>query len=216
MMSIRSLLLAVGLSLGLSAALPAQADDLSPDALVKKVTDEVLTIVRTDKELQGGNTKRAIDLVEAKVLPHFDFNRMTALSLGREWNKATPEQKKQLASEFRTLLVRTYANALTAYKEQTVEYKPFKMQPADTDVVVRTQINQPGGKPITLDYSLEKLSEGWKVFDVVVAGVSLVTNYRDSFSQEIRANGVDGLIKLLMTKNKTLEANAGTKGADKK
>ena len=216
MMSIRSLLFAVGMSLGLLAVAPAQAEDLAPDALVKKVTDEVLVVVRNDKELQSGNTKRAIDLVDAKVLPHFNFNRMTALALGREWKKASPEQQKQLAHEFKTLLVRTYANALTAYKEQTVEYKPFKMQASDTDVVVRTQINQPGGKPITLDYSLEKQPEGWKVFDVVVAGVSLVTNYRESFAQEIRANGIDGLIKVLMTKNKTLEPNVAAKGADKK
>lgn len=193
-------------------SLPVVADELAPDALVKKVTDEVLTIVRADKDLQNGNTKKAIDLVETKVLPHFNFSRMTALALGREWSKATPEQKTKLTGEFRTLLVRTYSNALTAYKNQTVEYKAFKMQAGDTDVTVRTQINQPGGKPIGLDYALDKQADGWKVYDVVVAGVSLVTNYRESFTQEIRANGVDGLISTLATKNKSLEnAAAGKK-----
>lgn len=193
-------------------SLPVLAEELAPDALVKKVTDEVLTIVRADKDLQNGNTKKAIELVETKVLPHFNFSRMTALALGREWSKATPEQKTKLTGEFRTLLVRTYSNALTAYKNQTVEYKAFKMQAGDTDVTVRTQINQPGGKPIGLDYALDKQADGWKVYDVVVAGVSLVTNYRESFTQEIRANGVDGLISTLATKNKSLEnAAAGKK-----
>ncbi|MCE1243911.1 ABC transporter substrate-binding protein [Oryzomicrobium sp.] len=193
--------------LALACAAPAMADD-APDALVKRVTEDVLQIVRGDKDIQSGNTQKAIALVEAKVLPHFNFNHMTALAMGRDWNKANPDQKKVLVTEFRTLLVRTYSNALTAYKNQTIEYKPFKMQPADTEVLVRTQVNQPGGKPVQIDYNLEKLDEGWKVFDVVVAGVSLVTNYRDTFTQEVRAGGVDGLIKSLQTKNKASEAKA--------
>ena len=186
---------------------PALAQEDSPDALIKKVTDDVLTIVRQDKDIQSGNTKKAIALVEAKVLPHFNFLHMTALAVGRDWREATPEQKKQLAEEFKTLLVRTYSNALTGYKDQTIRYKPTKMQNGDTDVLVRTEIVQSGSKPIALDYSVEKLADGWKVYDVVVAGVSLVSNYRDTFAQEIRANKIDGLIKMLAAKNKQNEAS---------
>ncbi len=178
----------------------------SPDALIQKVTDEVLTIVRQDKDIQSGNTKKAIELVEVKVLPHFNFQRMTALAMGRDWKKATGEQQEKLSQEFKTLLVRTYSNALTGYKDQTIRYKPTKMQSGDTEVVVKTEVVQPGGRPIQLDYSVEKQNEGWKVFDVVVAGVSLVTNYRETFNQEVRANGVDGLLQMLVNKNKQLEA----------
>lgn len=178
----------------------------SPDALIQKVTDEVLTIVRQDKDIQSGNTKKAIELVEVKVLPHFNFQRMTALAMGRDWKKATGEQQAKLSQEFKTLLVRTYSNALTGYKDQTIRYKPTKMQSGDTEVVVKTEVVQPGGRPIQLDYSVEKQNEGWKVFDVVVAGVSLVTNYRETFNQEVRANGVDGLLQMLVNKNKQLEA----------
>lgn len=180
------------------------AEDVSPDALIKKVTDDVLTIVRQDKDIQNGNTAKAIELVEAKVLPQFNFQRMTSLAMGRDWNKASPEQKKTLALEFQTLLVRTYSNALTSYKDQSVRYEPTKMAEGDTDVVVKTKIVQPGGKPIQLDYSVEKQADGWKVYDVIVAGVSLVTNYRATFNQEVRANGVDGLIKMLSDKNAQL------------
>lgn len=195
--------LLLGLVLSVSAAF---AQEESPDALVKKVTEEVLTIVRQDKDIQSGNMRKAIELVEAKVLPHFDFRRMTALAMGRDWNKANAEQKKRLTDEFNVLLVRTYSNALTSYKDQTVRYKPTKLPAGDADVVVKTEILQPGGRPIQLDYALEKQPDGWKVFDVIVAGVSLVTNYRDTFNQEVRANGVDGLIKMLSDKNKQLEA----------
>ena len=201
MKSLFSLILGLFL---LSTSVFAQED--SPDALIKKVTEDVLTIVRQDKDIQSGNTKKAIELVEAKVLPNFNFMHMTALAMGKDWNKASPEQKKQLSEEFKTLLVRTYSNALTGYKDQTVHYKPTKVQGSDTEVVVKTEVVQSGNKPIQLDYSMEKLTEGWKVYDVIVAGVSLVTNYRDTFSQEVRANGVDGLIKMISTKNKQLEA----------
>ncbi len=184
---------------------PSFAQEGAPEALVKNVTEEVLQILRQDKDIQGGNTGKVITLVDAKVLPHFNFQRMTALAVGRDWNKANPEQKKQLADEFKTLLVRTYANALTGYKDQSVRFKPSKVQ-SDTEVTVRTEVVQSGNKPIQLDYSLEKLPEGWKVYDVVVAGVSLVTNYRDTFGQEVRSNGIDGLIQMLANKNKQLEA----------
>lgn len=194
--------LVVGLFLSCSSVF---AQEVTPDALIKKVTEDVLTIVRQDKDIQNGNTKKAIDLVETKVLPHFDFQRMTALAMGKDWNKATPEQKKRLSEEFKTLLVRTYSNALTGYRDQMVRYKPSKMQSGDTEVLVRTEVLKPGNKPIALDYALEKQADGWKVFDVIVAGVSLVTNYRDTFSQEVRANGIDGLIKMLVTKNNQMD-----------
>ena len=202
---LRKWLLSVFLGLVLVAS-GAFAQDNSPDALIKQVTEEVLSIVRQDKDIQSGNTRKAIDLVEAKVLPHFNFLRMTALAMGRDWNKATPEQKKVLSEEFKTLLVRTYSNALTGYRDQTIRYRPTRMQNESTEVVVKTEVLQSGGKPIQLDYSLEKQQDGWKVYDVIVAGVSLVTNYRDTFNQEVRANGVDGLIQMLANKNKQLEA----------
>lgn len=184
----------------------AFAQEDSPDGMIKKVTDDVLTIVRQDKDIQSGNTKKAIELVEVKVLPNFNFQRMTSLAMGRDWSKANPDQKKRLTEEFKTLLVRTYSNALTSYRDQTVRYKPTKMQAGDAEVVVKTEIVQPGNKAIQLDYSVEKQEgNGWKVYDVVVAGVSLVSNYRDTFNQEVRANGVDGLIQMLANKNKQNE-----------
>lgn len=188
----------------LVAPLFALAGDAAPDVLVKGVTNDVLAIVRQDKAIQAGDTRKAIDLVEAKVLPHFDFRRMTALAVGRDWRQASPEQQDQLTEAFKTMLVRTYSNALTQYRDQVIDFKPLRAQPEDTDVQVRTEVKQPGAKPVQIDYSLEKTASGWKVYDVVVAGVSLVTNYRGSFSQEIRAGGVDGLIKALQAKNKEL------------
>ncbi|HPT49789.1 MAG TPA: ABC transporter substrate-binding protein [Accumulibacter sp.] len=181
------------------------AQDRGPDAMVRQVTEDVLTVVRQDKDIQGGNTRKAMELVESKVLPYFNFQRMTSLAVGRDWRTATPEQKKRLSEEFKTLLVRTYSNALTSYKNQTVNYKPSKLQASDTDVLVKTEIVQPGSKPVQLDYALEKQGDSWKVYDVIVAGVSLVTNYRDTFNQEIRNNGIDGLIQMLVNRNKQLE-----------
>ena len=183
----------------------------APDALVKRVADEVLTVLRTDKELQSGNTRRAIELVEQKVLPNFNFTRMTRLALGKEWNKATPEQQQKLTAEFKTMLVRTYSNALTGYKNQALRYKTFKMNPGDKEVVVQSEIVRPGAPLLPIDYSLEKLDGGWKVYDVVVDGISLVVSYRDQFSQEVRINGVDGLIKALAAKNKTFEVSKADK-----
>lgn len=177
----------------------------APDALVRRVTEDMLSSLRQDKDIQAGNNRRAAEMIDAKVLPHFNFRRMTALAVGRDWRQATPEQRERLASEFRTLLVRTYSNALVSYRNQAIEYKPFRMQPNDTEVVVRTNVLQPGGKPIELDYFFAKDGDAWKVFDVVVAGVSLVTNYRESFGQEIRANGIDGLIKSLVSKNQAAQ-----------
>jgi phospholipid transport system substrate-binding protein len=180
--------------------------DQEPDQLIKTVTEEVLSVVRTDKDIQSGNTKKAVALIETKVLPNFNFTHMTQLALGREWRNASPAQQQTLTSEFKTLLVRTYSKALTEYRNQTIEYKPFSMKAGDTDTKVRTQVNQANGKPISLDYSLEKQGAGWKVYDIEVAGVSLVTNYRESFATEVRNGGIDGLIKTLQTKNGTADA----------
>lgn len=184
----------------------AAAQEVAPDALVKSVTNDVLQIVRTDKDIQSGSTQRAIQLIEQKVLPHFDFPHMTRLAVGRDWRSASTGQQQALIGEFKNLLVRTYSNALTSYKDQTVDFKPFKMQPSETDVLVRSEIKQAGGKPVQLDYNLSKEANGWKVYDVIIAGVSLVTNYREQFAQEVRAGGVDGLIKSLQKRNAELAA----------
>lgn len=201
------IVLAVFLSwFGLAESALAQS---APDVLVKNVTTEVLTIIKNDKELQSGSMKKVIELVDAKILPHFNFTRMTSLAVGQKWREATPEQKTRLAAEFKVLLVRTYANALTSYKNQTIDYKPLRMAPTDTDVTVKTEVRQANGQPIQLDYALQKKDDGWKVYDVVVAGVSLVTNYRDSFGQEIRNGGIEGLIASLATKNQQASTSVG-------
>ncbi|TVO57478.1 ABC transporter substrate-binding protein [Denitromonas halophila] len=180
----------------------------SPDALVRTVMDEVLEIVRSDEAIQSGDASRAAGLVDEKVLPHFDFRVMTSLAVGRDWRQATPAQRDRLVEAFRTLLVRTYSNALTQYRDQHIDFKPLRAKPNDTDVTVRTEVRQPGAKSIEIDYALEKQGDHWKVYDVVVAGVSLVTNYRSSFSSEIRSSGIDGLIKALEAKNAGLAGNA--------
>jgi phospholipid transport system substrate-binding protein len=191
--------------LSLAAAMPVWASaDLAPDALARSVTDEVLTIVRADKELAAGQPQKVAQLVETKVLPHFNFSHMTQLAVGRNWRQATPDQQKVLTDEFRTLLVRTYTTAFTQYRNQTVDYKPVRMAPTDTDVVVKSLIKQPAGQPVAVDYSMEKLAGGWKVYDVKIEGVSLVENYRNTFNAEIQRTGVEGLIKALAQKNKAL------------
>lgn len=189
------LLLALGLT-GFVAA-----SDVAPDALVKSVTDDVIKSLQGDKALQAGDRKRVESLVEAKVLPNFNFQRMTQMAMAREWRQATPAQQQQLIQEFRTLLVRTYSTALMTYRNQTVDVKPLKAAPTDTDVLVRTEIRESGRKPMQVDYALQKEAAGWKVYDVIVGGISLVTNYRDEFSQQVRSVGVDGLIKSLQAKN---------------
>lgn len=194
--------------LACTLASAALAQDTAPDALVQRVAGEVLEIVKRDKEIQAGNQTKVIALVEEKVLPHFDFRRMTALAMGVNWRKASPEQQTRLVEEFRTLLVRTYSTALTNYRDQKIEYKPLRAQPGDTDVTVRSQVRQAGAEPIGIDYSLEKTDAGWKVYDVTVAGVSLVTTYRDTFAQEVRKAGVDGLIKTLGEKNRQLQTKS--------
>ena len=173
----------------------------APDALVRKNTTEILAAIKADKDLAAGDQKKIEKLADEKVLPYFNFVRMTQLAVGRNWRDATDAQKKSLIDEFRTLLVRTYSTSLTQFRNQTIEVKPVKMAAADTEVVVKTQVNQPGGQPIPIDYSMEKTSAGWKVFDVLIDGVSLVTNYRSSFNTEIQKSGIDGLIKSLADRN---------------
>lgn len=181
-------------------ALPALAQE-APDALVKHVSQEVLQIIKSDPKIQAGDQARIREVIEAKLIPYFDFERMTALATGRGWRSATPEQKKQLAEQFKTLLVRTYSGALNQYRDQTIAYKPLRMDSGATDVTVRTEILRPGQAPVQLDYAMEKTSSGWKAYDVVVGGVSLVTNYRDEFNAQIQKGGIDGLIKSLDAKN---------------
>jgi phospholipid transport system substrate-binding protein len=186
--------------------LGARAEDNPPDTLVKNVTNDVLTIVRQDKEIQSGNAQRAIALVDEKVAPHFNFAHMTQLAVGRDWRQASPQQQATLTQEFKALLVRTYSNALTSYRNQTIVFRPTRMLSGDSEVVVRSEVRQPGVQPVSIDYSLEKIGGDWKVYDVVVGGVSLVTNYRESFGAEVRGGGIDGLIRSLQAKNKSLAA----------
>ena len=194
--------------LALMNPLPSVADIVPPDVLVRSVTDEVLAIVRTDKTIQSGNTQRVLELVDVKLLPHFDFTRMTMLAVGRDWTGASPEQRTRLIDAFRTLLVRTYASALTRYRDQKIEIKPLRMTETDTRVQIQTQVLQPGATPLAIDYMLHKTGQGWQVFDVVVEGSSLVTSYRSNFAQEVNAGGVDGLIKAIEAKNRSLVERA--------
>ncbi len=192
---LRSYFLALALLFGAAAA---QADtNTPPDVLARTTTQDVLAILKQDKDIQNGNSAKVLQLVEAKVLPQFDFNRMTQLVVGRHWPRATPQQKQALVTEFRNLLVRTYSTSLSAFSNQTVEFKPLTMKPDATDVTVRSEIRQPGGQPIPIDYAMYKTDFGWKVYDVTIDSVSLVTNYRASFSNTIRQQGIDGLIRTL-------------------
>lgn len=182
------------------AALPALAQE-APDALVKRVSQEALQIIRTDPKVQAGDQARIRELVEVKLAPYFDMDRMTAIALGRNYRQATPEQKKRLADEFKSLLVRTYSGALNQYRDQQLDYKPLRAEASATDVTVRTEVVRQGQPPVQIDYSMEKTPSGWKAYDVIVGGVSLVTNYRDEFTQQVQAGGIDGLIKALASKN---------------
>ena len=187
---------------------PAAAQPTPPDVLVKNVTLEVVDLIAKDKEIKAGNRAKLIDLIEAKVLPHFNFGSMTALAMGQGWNKANLEQKKRLTDEFKTLLVRTYASALAAYSEQKFDFRPLRAKPSDTDVTVQVRVLQPGAQPVPIDYSMEKTAAGWKVYDVMVGGVSLVANYRTEFNNAVRESGIDGLIQNLSKKNRSLEAGS--------
>lgn len=173
----------------------------SPDELVKRTANDVLSVIKSDKEIQAGNQDKIFALAEEKILPNFDFEKVSRLVLGKNWTKASPDQKTAFQAEFKTLLLRTYAVALSKYKNQTIEYKPLRMQDGATDATVKTQIIQEGGQPIGVDYALSKKDDTWKVYDIVIEGVSLVTNYRSQFAQEIRQNGIDSLNKKLHDKN---------------
>ena len=199
--------------LGFVAGTAANAvADISPDLLAKTTTDEVLEVLRNNKDIRT-DPKKVTALVEEKVLPNFDFTKMTRLAVGKGWRHASPEQRETLVTEFKNLLVRTYGSSLTQYKNETVEFKPLKMEPSATDVTVKSQINRAGGgQPIAVDYSMEKTANGWKVYDVTVEAVSLVTTYRGSFADEVQRSGIDGLIASLQQKNRDANAAGATSG----
>lgn len=186
----------------IAALLPAVAlAQESPEALVKRISDEVLTVVKSDKDVANGNSAKVVQLAEEKVLPHFDFERMTRLAVGKNWSQANDAQKQALVKEFRTLLVRTYSSSLGQYRNQVIEVKPGKTAAGDKETMVRTQIVQQGGPPIPIDYSMEKKDSGWMVYDVVIDGASLVTTYRGTFNDQVQRGGIDGLVKTLQERN---------------
>ena len=185
-----------------SVVSPTLAQDVSPDVLVRQTTEEVLAIVREDKDIRSGDVAKIVQLIEQKVAPHFDFERMTRLAVGRAWREASQEQRATLVKEFRTLLVRSYSAAFTAYTGISVEYRPYKPTPGETEASVQSLIKLPGGAaPMAVDYDMARTPQGWKVYDVRVAGASLIINYRNVFAQEIQSGGIDGLIKGLIEKN---------------
>lgn len=179
----------------------AQAEVVAPDVLIRNTVDEVVSIIKQDKDIQAGDQKKILALVDAKVLPHFDFERMTQLAVGRPWRTATPEQKQALVREFRNMLVRTYTKVFTVYRDQTVEVKPVKLAADATEVTVQTTITKPGAQPVPVSYELKKSDSGWKAYDIFIEGVSMVMSYRGTFNTQIQENGIDGLIKTLSEKN---------------
>ncbi len=192
------LLLSVAL---FAVASSAVAQDIAPDELIRKSTSEVLAMLKADKDLAAGDTAKVEKLADEKILPYFNFQRMTQLAVGRGWREASDAQKAALINEFRRLLVRTYASSLSQFRNQTIEVRPARLAATDTETIVKTLIVQSGAPGIPINYSMEKTKDGWKVFDVLIDGVSLVTNYRSSFATEIKNGGVDGLIKSLADRN---------------
>ena len=207
---IKQLIATATLAIATSSVAMAQGE--APDALVKRISADVIDTAKSDKDIQAGNQKRVMDLVESKILPYVDFQRMTALAAGRHWREATPEQQKQLSNEFRTLLIFTYSGALSQVKNETVEFKPLRADPADQEVEVRSVVNMARGEPVTLNYRLAKSPQGWKIFDINVMGAWLVETYKGTFATEIGKSGIDGLIKALAERNKKL-ANKPLKAA---
>lgn len=193
----------------------AQAEVVAPDVLIRNTVDEVLAIVRQDKDIQEGDQQKIHALVEAKVLPHFDFERMTQLAVGRPWRTATPEQRQALVREFRNMLVRTYTKVFTVYANQTVEVKPVKLAADATEATVLTLIVKPGTQPIPVNYEMRKGGGGWKAYDIFIEGVSMVMSYRGTFATQIDQNGIDGLIKTLSDKNITASNGSANKEAAK-
>jgi phospholipid transport system substrate-binding protein len=183
-------------------ASPVMAAEEAPDALVKRISGDVMAAVKADPAIQAGDVNRIVALVDSKIMPSVNFNRMTSSAVGRFWRQATPEQQKQLQAEFKTLLVRTYSGALGEVKDQTVSFRPMRSNPQDTEVVVRSEVRG-RGEPIQLDYRLEKMDDGWKIYDLNVMGVWLVETYRSQFAQEIGSKGIDGLIATLAQRNKS-------------
>ncbi len=193
---------------------PANAAEalMAPDTLARSVTDDVLAAIRTDKGIQAGDQKKARELIESRIAPHFNFAGMAQLALGKNWSMANAEQRKALVAEFRALLVQTYTASLLLYKDQKIEYRPLKLAADDNDVTVRSLVRQSGGgEPVQVDYGMEKTDTGWKVYNVKIGGISLVESYRTTFNTEIQKNGVDGLIKTLRDKNRTLMAQQSVK-----
>lgn len=206
---LKNLFAIASLTIGALGFVPAASAQEAPDALVKRISQEVLETAKSDKDIQNGNQKKVLELVESKILPHVDFQRMTALAAGRFWREASPEQQKQLTNEFRSLLIYTYSGAISQVKDQKLEFKPLRADAADTEVEVRSQVVQPrGGDPIQLNYRLEKSPSGWKIYDVNVLGAWLVETYKGNFASEIGKGGIDGLIKTLSDRNKRLAASA--------
>lgn len=205
MKAITKILLLAVIGFTLFANMAMANIDIAPDVLVKQTADDVLTIVKNDKEIQGGNQQKLFAVVEEKILPNFDFDRVCRMVLGKNWKSATPEQQALFQKEFRSLLLRTYATALGKYRDQVIEYRPMQTDASEKNVTVKTQIIQKGGQPIAVDYSLVKGPSGWKVYDITIESVSLVTNYRSQFSSEIRQNGLDSLNKKLADKNAAAE-----------
>ena len=187
------------LFLGISVL--AHAQELGPEDLVKRVTQEVLDAVKGDAQLAAGDRQKMLKLAEDKVLPHIDFGEAARLALGRSWARATPEQRKQVVAEFRAMLVRTYASAIDAYRGQTLHVLPVRMKPADTDVTVRNRYVRPGATPVMIEYQMHKTAQGWKIYDIVVEGVSLVITYRSEFDAVVKQDGIEGLIRRLAEKN---------------
>lgn len=196
-------------------SLGVRADMPEPEVLIRNTVDEVLSIVKQDKDIQAGNKKKVNELVDAKVLPHFNFTHMTRLAVGKNWRNASPEQKKALEIEFRNLLVRTYTTAFTTYKDQEVEVKPLKMANDATDVTVKTFILNKGKPPLPVNYDMEKTANDWKVYDLSIEGVSLVTNYRGTFAEQVQKSGIDGLIKTLVENNQAKTGTMVSKAASK-
>lgn len=186
---------------GFAGSAVAQASE-SPEVLIQRVAAELIEAVKSDAALRNGDTGQVIALVDNRLLPHVNFTRMTASSVGRFWRQATPEQKQKLQAEFKTLLVRTYSGALSQVKDQTLVVKPLRANPGDTEAIVRSELRTPGRDPVQLDYRVEKTEAGWKVYDLNVLGVWLVETYRGQFAQEINAKGLDGLIAALAQRNR--------------
>jgi phospholipid transport system substrate-binding protein len=206
---VKLLLLFAAMAIGTTAFAADTPSLEAPDALVKRITDDVMTTARTDKEIKAGNRKRILQVVEEKILPHIDLERTMSMAVGRHWREATPQQRTQLTGEFRTMLIRTYAGALSLVGDQKLVYMPLRAAPGDTDVTVRFEVRQlRNHDPVQVSYRLYKATDGWKVYDVNVLGVWLVETYKSSFNTEITNNGIDGLIRTLSNRNKELAARS--------